>query len=147
MRFSGTNPKRRSRLYQAGFSLLELILVIAILGILMAVARPTWDAAKQRSKEVRLAASLHMMRQAINQYVADKGKLPESLDSLVAGGYIAEVPVDPITGTRTWNPDLGKLPGSSDLFSSGVRDVHSTSEALSQGLAPGMEEPAPYNTW
>jgi general secretion pathway protein G len=113
-----------------GFSLLELVIVIAIIAILMVIAKPTWDTAKKRSREAALVTTLYGIRQAINQHIADKDKLPESLDALVASGYFAEIPQDPMTRLRVWTPDMGKLPGSNVLSDSGVLDVHSTSDEI-----------------
>jgi general secretion pathway protein G len=124
-----------------GFTLLEFVIVLAVIAILMIVARPTWETAKKRSREAALATTLHQMRQVINRYVADKGKLPESLDALVLAGYYAELPVDPMTHNRTWNFELGKLPGSTALGESGIIEVHSLSEELS------LDGETHYNTW
>jgi hypothetical protein len=106
----------------------------------MMVARPTWEMAKKRSRETALVSTLYGMRQTITLYVAEKKKLPESLEALVAAGYFGEIPQDPVTHLRTWQQDMGRLPGSNDLSASGVVDVHSTSEEIA---IDGTR----YNTW
>jgi general secretion pathway protein G len=127
--------------YSRGFSLLELIMVISIVAILVGAALfPAWKRSEQQAREVALVHALHVMRQTINNYVADRRKLPETLDALVDGGYFKEVPIDPITKSRTWSPDIGKLHGSSNFGLSGITDVHS----LSQDIAL---DGSPYNTW
>jgi general secretion pathway protein G len=123
-----------------GFSLLELVIVIAILGILVLIAKPAWDTSRKRTRETILMTNLHRIRDAITTHVADKGKLPDSLEALVTAGYFGQIPEDPIAKTRTWSPEFGKLPGSNALSEAGVLDVHSTSDALAI-------DGTPYNTW
>jgi general secretion pathway protein G len=93
-------PRRKG---QRGFTLLELMIVVAILGILTAVAIPRFQQAPQKAKEAVLKANLHTMREAFDQYFADKAAYPESLEVLVEEGYLREVPIDPLTGSSsTW---------------------------------------------
>lgn len=88
---------------QRGFTLLELMIVVAILGILTAVAIPRFQNAPKRAREAVLKTNLHTMREAFDQYFADKAAYPESLETLVEEGYLREVPVDPLTGSAsTW---------------------------------------------
>lgn len=117
------NPKFKG---QKGFSLLELMIAMFILIILLSVAVPTYRHTVQQARETVLMENLWQMRRAIDQYGADKGKLPQSLDDLVQGGYLREKPVDPITEEAEWeeiqgdniNPDDGQ----------GVKDVKSKAD-------------------
>jgi general secretion pathway protein G len=87
------------------------------------------------AKETVLRDDLFQMRKAIDQYAADKGKLPQSLNDLVAGGYLREVPIDPITDEKDWREDTGEDPNARD-GGTGVVDVHSSSsETGSDGKA------------
>ena len=112
---------------QKGFSLLELMIAMFILVILLSVAVPTYRIAVQNAREVVLKENLWQMRRAIDQYTADKGKLPSSLDDLVSSGYLREKPVDPITDKTEWNEIQGEDINSTD-GSQGLKDVKSTAE-------------------
>ena len=104
-----------------GFTLIELLVVLAIIGVLLMIAAPRYFSSVDRSKEAVLRQNLHQMREAIQQYYADKGKYPDKLESLVTGRYLREVPLDPVTErTDTWIV----LPPP-DAEQSGVYDVRS----------------------
>ncbi len=79
------------------------------------------------------------MRSLLDQYGADKGKLPQSLDELVSSGYVRELPVDPITGQKDWAVTTGDDPNTSE-GGQGVTDVHSASSDVSS-------EGTPYSEW
>ena len=86
-----------------GFSLLELIVVMAIIGILVSVAIPAYRDADTRAREAVLRESLFHLRETIDEYLTDKGLYPPSLSMLVEDGYLRAIPVDPITGSAdTW---------------------------------------------
>ena len=112
---------------QAGFSLLELMISMFILIILLSVAIPTYQRSVQHAKETVLKENLWQMRRAIDQYSADKAKLPQSVDDLVTARYLHEVPVDPVTGNAEWDPVMGEDPNSPDK-DQGLVDVKSLSE-------------------
>ncbi|MFG6448892.1 type II secretion system protein [Roseateles sp. BYS180W] len=99
-----------------GFTLIELIVVMAIVALLAAIAAPRYFASLQRAKEVALRSSLAVMRDAIDQYAADHQHYPESLQALVAQRYLRELPLDPLAQQReTWielpPPPDAALPG------------------------------------
>ena len=123
----------------AGFTLLELMIVISIIIILAAVALPQYQKTIMHARETVLKDDLFRMRSLIDQYAADKGKLPQSLDDLVTAGYIREVPKDPITDEKDWNVATGEDPYSTE-GGSGVTDVHSSSSDVST-------EGTPYSEW
>ena len=112
---------------QSGFSLLELMIAMFILIILLSVAVPTYRVAVQHARETVLAENLWQMRRAIDQYTADKGKLPASLDDLVQAGYLREKPKDPITDQTEWNEIQGEDINSPDA-AQGLKDVKSLAE-------------------
>src|SRR6476660_2239303 len=82
---------------QCGFTLLELMIVISIIIVLASVALPQYQKTIMHARETVLKDDLFSMRKLIDQYSADKGKLPQSLDDLVSAGYMRQVPRDPIT--------------------------------------------------
>jgi general secretion pathway protein G len=117
---------RRGR-REHGFSLLELMMAIFILIILLSVALPAYQRSVQHAKETVLKQNLWEMRRQIDQYSADKGKLPQNLNDLVTGKYLREVPVDPLTERAEWNEITGEDPNSTEN-ASGLVNVKSLAE-------------------
>jgi general secretion pathway protein G len=132
-------PAASSRLLCLGFTLLELMIVISIIIILASVALPQYQKTIMHARETVLKDDLFSMRKLIDQYSADKGKLPQSLDDLVTAGYMREVPRDPITDTKDWAIQTGDDPYSTE-GGTGVIDVHSSSSEVST-------EGSPYSEW
>ncbi|HVS21036.1 MAG TPA: prepilin-type N-terminal cleavage/methylation domain-containing protein [Pyrinomonadaceae bacterium] len=126
-------------LLPTGFTLLELMIVISIIIILVSVALPQFQKTIMHARETVLKDDLHKMREMIDQYAADKGKLPQSLDDLVTAGYMRELPKDPITDNKDWVIATGDDPYSTQ-GGTGVTDVHSASGDVSS-------EGTPYSEW
>jgi len=86
-----------------GFTLIELMVVMAIIGLLMAIALPKYHHSLERSREAVLREDLKVMRGAIDQFYADIGRYPRALDELAERRYLRAIPVDPVTGSeQTW---------------------------------------------
>ena len=115
-------PRRR----QGGFTLLELMIGISILVILALIAMGQYNKTVLAAKEATLREDLYTMRKMIDQYAADKGKLPQSLDDLKGAGYIHDVPIDPMTDAADWQTEFGEDIGSPDS-SQGLVNVRSSS--------------------
>ena len=126
---------------EAGFTLIELMVVMLIIGVLMAIAVPNYVSAVKGAKESVLREDLHVMRQAIQAYTMDKQKAPQSLQDLVDAGYLREIPVDPMTRSAdTWNTDQSDAMSSVDQTEPGIDDVHSGDEDTGS-------DGQPYSSW
>lgn len=112
-----------------GFTLLELMIVITIIIILAAIVLPQYQKSIAAAREAVLADDLYKMRSLLDQYAADKGKLPQALDDLVTSGYMREIPKDPFTENPDWTTTPGDDPNSTN-GEQGVVDVHSASPEL-----------------
>lgn len=125
---------REGRPGSGGFTLLELMIVITIVGILATLAMPSFQRYVVRAREASLRHTLFVFRDSIDQFHADMGRYPEALDELVERRYIRAVPDDPFTRSRTTWVTLPPPDGS------GVYDVHSGSHLVSL-------DGTPYNEW
>ncbi len=129
-------------LHEAGFTLIELMIVMVVIGLLAAIAIPSYTNNVRNAKEAVLREDLRTMRGAIDSYTVDKQKAPQSLDDLVQSGYLKSMPVDPFTRrSDTW------VPAQSDVLSSieqtdsgGISDLHS-------GAQMTAADGSSYNTW
>ena len=127
--------------HDAGFTLIELMIVMAIFGTLTLVAIPSFTGAIKQAKEAALKEDLHVMRAAIDSYTMDKQKAPQSLDDLMTDGYLRAIPVDPFTHAKdTWVPETGDALHSVDQTDPGINDVHSGSQELGS-------DNQPYSSW
>ena len=115
------------------------MIVISIIIILAVIAIASYNKTVLAAREATLKASLSDMRRMLDQYAADKGKLPQSLEDLVSAGYLQEIPLDPITNERDWVLEFGDDPTSTDS-SQGVVNVRSASGDTSS-------EGTPYSNW
>lgn len=113
---------------KSGFTLIELMVVLAVIATLLAIAVPRYFASLEKSREAVLHQDLALMRETLDKYYGDKGKYPDAIDDLVNSKYLRSVPVDPITDSNaTWvsvppeNPELG-----------GVYDVKSGAQGVAR---------------
>lgn len=127
---------------QGGFTLLELMIVMAIMGILITIAAPNLKNSIVRAREAVLKENLFQMREAIDQYYADNGKYPDTLEDLIntqerSKSYLRDIPKDPFTTVDDW---ITVAPEGGEEGGGGVFDVHSASPLLAL-------DGTPYNTW
>jgi len=129
--------RRDSRL---GFTMIELMIVMAIVVILISIAVPLYQKALLRAKESVLRNNLFTLRTVLDEYTYDKQKAPQSLSDLVSEGYLREVPIDPITGRNDWKIIMENVMTSVSASEPGIFDVKSLSDGKSL-------EGTPYSDW
>ena len=132
---------RFDSLCEAGFTLIELMIVIMIILILVGIATVQYQKSVQRAREATLKQDLMAMRQSIDNYTLDKLAAPQSLEDLVQAGYLRTVPKDPMTGVADWVPQFDSVVLSPDQSSTGMVDVHSSSTRVS------LLDNTPYSEW
>ena len=111
---------------QRAFTLIEMLVVLAILALLVSIALPRFQGSLDKSRDVALAENLKVLRTTIDQFYADKGRYPDSLDELVEKSYLRAVPIDPITeSNRSW-----VLLPSRDTDKKGIADVKSGASGM-----------------
>jgi general secretion pathway protein G len=130
-------PNRR----RFGFTLIELMIVMAIIAVLMSVALPIYNRSITRSKESVLKNNLFTLRTVIDEYTYDKQKAPQTLEDLVTDGYLRQVPIDPMTGNSdSWKLIMEDASNTVDQSQPGIWDVRSGAEGTSL-------EGTPYSEW
>jgi general secretion pathway protein G len=125
-----------------GFTLIEMLIVISVIMILVAVAIPAYRTSLVRARESVLRQNLFTLRSLISQYTLDKQKAPQGLEDLIQGGYLKQIPNDPITGKADWTADQEDqtIMSPDQTDAGGIDDVHSSSTATSS-------DGSAYNTW
>ncbi len=123
-----------------GFTFIEMVIVIVMLGILMAIAVPVYMAQLRSTREGVLKNNLATMRERLDQNRADRNKYPSSLQELVDGGYLRDLPEDPMTGANEWEEVYSDYDPNEPDAEPGIFDIHSRSgETGSDGR--------PYSEW
>ena len=132
---------RGRRAIARGFTLIELMVVMAIMIILITIAVSRYDAVVTKAHETTLHSDLAVLRKAIQDYTLDKECGPNSLDDLVTAKYIGAVPVDPITGAKDWVTVEDDVSLSPEQTCNGISDLHSASD----GMSPSSN--TAYSSW
>src|SRR6266478_793621 len=131
----------RSGRRRVGFTLIEILIVVSIIGILVSIAVPIYQKSILRTRESVLRNNLFTMRTVLDEYTYDKQKAPQALQDLVTEGYLRDIPVDPMTGTnQNWKIDMEDALRSVNQTEPGIFDIHSASDK--KGL-----DGTPYSEW
>ena len=113
--------------WRKGFTLIEMLVVMAIVALLLTLAAPRYFASLDKAKDVSLEENLKVLRVTLDRFYADKGRYPETLEELVEQKYLRNVPVDPVSGTdRSW-----RLVPAQDVNTKGIADVKSGAQGVS----------------
>ncbi len=144
---NGSRRMSKQRTFQAlkraqqGFTLIELMVVMAIISVLLAIALPIYQKSIIRAKESVLRNNLFTLQSMIDEYTIDKQKAPESLQDLVSEGYLRQIPQDPMTGSnQTWKVIMEDTPVGGSTNPPGIFDVKSGSDKI------GLDGTA-YSDW
>ena len=141
MRTGRREVSRLKRGGDGGFTLLELMIVLAIIVIILGMAAGRYQQSIVKAKEAVLHQDLRVMRDAIQQFTLDKQAAPQSLDDMVSAGYMREIPTDPITQRKDWQVETSDVLLSPDQTTTGITDVHSSANSISPF------ENTPYSSW
>ncbi|HEY0758125.1 MAG TPA: prepilin-type N-terminal cleavage/methylation domain-containing protein [Acidisarcina sp.] len=126
---------------ECGFTLVELMIVMAIIAVLATIAIPSYIGQMKHAREAVLREDLHVIRAGIDAYTMDKEKAPQSLDDLVQTGYLRAIPRDPMTGnSSSWVTTTDDSLMSVDQTEPGINDVHSGSQEVGS-------DGQPYSAW
>lgn len=117
-----------------GFTLIELMIVVSIVGLLATIAAPTYQTSVLKAREVALRQDLFTLRDLMDQHRADQGRYPASLQALASAGYLRKIPTDPLTGATTSWQEI------SEPTEGGIFDVYSGSDLVGTNGVP-------YNQW
>lgn len=122
----------RRKLLERGFTLIELMVVMAIISVMIAIAVPIYQKSIVRAKESVLRSNLFTMRNMIDEYTVDKQKAPETLQDLVTEGYLRQIPQDPMTGNSDgWKIIMEDTPVGGSNSTPGIFDIRSSSDQKS----------------
>ena len=137
-RLTGTSAQERT---DTGFTLIELIIVMTVIGLLASIAIPSYLNSVRKAREAVLREDLRTLRTAIDSFTVDREQGPQSLDDLVQAGYLKSVPVDPMTNHNdTWITSQGDAMTSITETQSGISDVHSGAQNVAT-------DGTTYNNW
>lgn len=117
-----------------GFTLIELMIVVSIVGVLATLAAPSYHSSVVKAKEAALRQDLFTLREVLDQHRADQGRYPASLQTLVSAGYLRKIPKDPMTASSTSWQEI------SEPTEGGIFDVYSGSDLVGTNGVP-------YNQW
>jgi general secretion pathway protein G len=123
-----------------GYTLLELMLVVAIVGILVSLAIPSFQQSAIKAKETALKQNLFTMRAVLDQYYADRGDYPDNLEALVEAKYLRAIPIDPLTKSSTTWIEIYEEQEEGDDSSAGVYDIKSGNDDVAR-------DGTPYKDW
>lgn len=120
-------PEGRSMKRSRGFTLLELMIVLAVMMILMSIAMPFYQQHVVQAREAVLKQNLDTLNKVIEAYRLDKRESPQTLDDLVSAGYLHQLPIDPMTGKADWSTEQEDSTNALDPQQTGIFRVHSAS--------------------
>lgn len=132
---------QRSTAANLGFTLLEMMIVVAIMLILLSIGAGRYQMSITRAKEAALEQDLSVMRRAIQQYTIDKEQPPQSLQDLVTAGYLRGIPIDPFTRRPDWTTTEDNVVLTPEQTQFGITGVHSSSNKVSPFTH------TPYSSW
>jgi general secretion pathway protein G len=134
------HPIQSGKARRRGFTLIEILIVVSIIGILVSMAIPIYQKSILRTRESVLRNNLFTIRTQLDEYTFDKQKAPQALEDLVTEGYLLHIPIDPITGNDRWITVMEDSLRSVNQTEPGIFDVHSSSDKKSL-------EGTPYSDW